>query len=418
MMIQSEKKLSLVVYSIHYYPEQIGIGVFNHGMAEYLARQGHQVTVLTAFPWYPSWKVGHPYAGRWSMAESGGGVTILRSFVPSLKKVSARTRVMHETVFALSSCLHLLRLLFKKIDAVIVICPPLQLGFWAWLFCRVKRIPFVFHIQDLQIDAAADLQLIKNRFILGFLRRWERFLFRRATVLSTISDGMKRRIETKSSFRRTVLLFPNWVDTQFLSPMSRDNVFREFCGIGREKFLVLYAGNIGEKQGVEILADVALLTKDCKDIIYLIVGEGAGLSRLKQKVQNVESSQIRLLPLQPREKLPAMLAAADLSLVIQKRGVGDFLMPSKLWNIMGSSRPVVAAVEADCELARCIQKSGCGEVVPPEDPKLLARGILKFYDDPVLRERCGLSGRSFAEKHLSYENVMADFEKVLLNLKN
>ncbi len=417
-MTQSEKKLNVVVYSIHYYPEQIGIGVFNRGMAEYLARQGHEVTVVTAFPWYPSWKVGHPYAGRWSKAESEGGVTILRSFVPSLNKVNVRTRVMHETVFALSSCWRLLKILFKKIDAVIVVCPPLQLGFWAWFFCRVKRIPFIFHIQDLQIDAAADLGLIKNRFILGFLRRWERFLFRRAALLSTISDGMKKRIETKGAFRRPVLLFPNWVDTQFLKPVSRDNAFREHYGIGRDKFIVLYAGNIGEKQGVDILADAALLTKDRKDILYLIVGEGAGLNRLKQRLQDIEPEQIRLLPLQPREMLPLMLGAADLSLIIQKKGVGDFLMPSKLWNIMGSSRPVVAAAEADCELARCIQKSGCGEVVPPEDPKLLAGVILKFYDDPALRERCGSSGRSFAETHLSYENVMTDFEKVLLDLKN
>jgi len=418
MMSQSERKLSLVIYSIHYYPEQIGIGVFNHGMAEYLARQGHEVTVVTAFPWYPSWRVGHPYAGRWSMAESEGGVTVLRSFVPSPRKVSARTRVMHETIFALSSCWHLLKLLFKKIDAVIVICPPLQLGFWAWLFCRIKHMPFVFHIQDLQIDAAADLGLIKNRFILSFLRRWERFLFRRAAVLSTISDGMKKRIEAKSTFRRPVFLFPNWVDTQFMRPMPRDNAFRKLHGIGSDKFLVLYAGNIGEKQGVDILVDVALLTKDLQDIIYLIVGEGAGWGRLKQRFQDGEPCQIRLLPLQPREKLPEMLAAADLSLVIQKKGVGDFLMPSKLWNIMGSSRPVVAAAEADCELARCVQKSGCGEVVPPEDPKLLAGAILKFYDDPALREKCGSSGRSFVETHFSYQNVMADFENVLLNLKN
>ncbi|OPY60499.1 MAG: Alpha-D-kanosaminyltransferase [Syntrophorhabdaceae bacterium PtaU1.Bin034] len=417
-MTKGIKKLNVVVYSIHYSPEQIGIGVFNRGMAEYLARHGHHVTVVTAFPWYPSWKINPPYTGRWSMVESEGAVVILRSFVPSLKKVNARTRVVHETAFALSSCLHLLKLFFKKIDAVVVVCPPLQLGFWAWLFCRVKRIPFIFHIQDLQIDAAADLGLITNRFIVGFLRHWERFLFRRAAILSTISDGMKKRIEAKGIFSRPVLLFPNWVDTQFLTPMSRDNAFRKLHGIGRDKFLVLYAGNIGEKQGVDILLDVAFLTKDRKDILYLIVGEGVGLSRLKQSLQDSKPEQIRLLPLQPREKLPAMLAAADLSLVIQKKGVGDFLMPSKLWNIMGSSRPVVAAAQADCELARCIQKSGCGEVVPPENPKLLAGAILKFYADPALRERCGRMGRFFVETHLSYENIMADFEKVLMDMKS
>jgi colanic acid biosynthesis glycosyl transferase WcaI len=229
---------------------------------------------------------------------------------------------------------------------------------------------------------------------------------------------MKKRIEAKGVFRRSVLLFPNWVDTQFLKPVPRDNAFREYYGIGRDKFIVLYAGNIGEKQGVDILVDVSLLTIDRTDIIYLIVGEGAGFNRLRQKLQDIKTEQIRLLPLQPREMLPLMLGAADLSLIIQKKGVGDFLMPSKLWNIMGSSRPVVAAAQADCELARCIQKSGCGEVVPPEDPKLLAKGILKFYDNPVLRERCGSSGRAFVETHLSYEKVMADFEKVLLSLNN
>jgi colanic acid biosynthesis glycosyl transferase WcaI len=412
------RTLNLLVYSIHYYPEQIGIGVFNHGMVEYLADRGHHVTVVTAFPWYPSWKVERPYVGRWSMTETKGNVTIMRSFVPSLKRITARSRIMHESVFTLSSFCHLARLLFKKVDAVIAVCPPVQLGFSAAVFCGLKRIPFIFHIQDLQIDAAADLHLIKNRFVLSLLRSWERFLFRRASVLSTISRGMKKRIEAKGNFKNKVHMFPNWVDTRFLKPLPRDNPFRESQGIGREKFLVLYAGNIGEKQGVDILADVALLTRDREDIVYVIVGEGAGLGRLKQRLQSSPAGQIKLLPLQPREMLPFMLAAADLSLVIQKRGVGDFLMPSKLLNIMGSARPVVAAAETDCELARCIQESGCGEAVPPENPKLLAGAILKFYDDPALREKCGSSGRSFVETHFSYQNVMTDFENVLLNLKN
>ncbi|MDD5019728.1 MAG: WcaI family glycosyltransferase [Candidatus Omnitrophica bacterium] len=412
------KKLHLVVYSIHYHPEQIGIGVFNHGMVEYLARRGHRVTVVTAFPWYPSWKVERAYAGRWTATETKGGVTIMRSFVPSLKRINARTRIVHETVFALSSFCHLASLLFKKIDAVIAICPPVQLGFSAGLFCRLKRIPFVFHVQDLQIDAAADLHLIKNRRVLSFLRFWERLLFRQAAVLSTISEGMKRRIETKGVFKREVLLFPNWVDTIFLKPLPRENPFRDSCGIGREKFLVLYAGNIGEKQGVDILVDVAFLTRDREDIVYVIVGEGAGLGRLKQKLQNAPSGQIKLLPLQPREMLPFMLAAADLSLVIQKKGVGDFLMPSKLLNIMGSARPVAAAAEADCELARCIRASDCGSVVPPEDPKALAEIVLKFYGDAALREDCGARGRAYAEAHFSYDKVMSDFEGFLQTLKN
>ncbi|OGM65429.1 hypothetical protein A2893_01595 [Candidatus Woesebacteria bacterium RIFCSPLOWO2_01_FULL_39_25] len=403
------EKKHILIYSIHYFPELIGIGVFNHAMAKYLVKKGFDVTVVTAFPWYPYWKVMDGYNGRLLMTEELGGINVKRSYVYSPQKVNSKTRIIHETVFAVSSLLNIFPLLFKKVDAVFTVCPPLQLGLIARLFCIIKRIPLIFHVQDLQVDAAFDMGMLKNRFLRKILASIEKYLFKKATMLTTISNGMKNKIIDKGIDANHVSMMPNWIDTDYIKPISRSNKFRDEYGISESKFLVLYAGNIGEKQGVDIVIDVAEMTQDKKEIFYVIVGEGANRAKLQAKIEEKRLNNIMLLPLQSREMLPYMLAAADISLIIQKMTVGDIVMPSKLLNIMASERPVIATANSICELARFINEANCGIVVGPEDPILLKDAILKIYSAPSIGRKYGISGRKYAEEKLSIDSILGNF---------
>ncbi|MBI5892262.1 MAG: WcaI family glycosyltransferase [Deltaproteobacteria bacterium] len=408
-MMSENRKRHIVIYSIHYYPELIGIGVFNHEMAQYLAKKDLDVTVVTAFPWYPYWKVMDGYKGRLLMTEELGGINVKRSYVYSPQKVNSKTRIIHETIFAVSSLLNIFPLLFKKVDAVFTVCPPLQIGLIARLFCMLKRIPLIFHVQDLQVDAAFDMGMLKSRFLLNVLTKVEKYLFKKATMLTTISSGMRGKIIGKGIDEKDVSMMPNWIDTDYIKPMPRNNKFRAEYGISEGKFLALYAGNIGEKQGVDIVIDVAEMTQDKKEIFYVIAGEGANRAKLQAKIEEKRLNNMMLMPLQSREMLPYMLAAADISLIIQKKAIGDIVMPSKILNIMASARPVVATANQTCELSHFINKANCGIVVEPENPVLLKDAILKIYSDPAIGLKYGANGRTYAIEKLSAESVLGGF---------
>lgn len=418
-MAAAEGRKHIMVYSIHYHPEMIGIGVFNHGLARYLAGKGYDVTVVTAFPWYPYWKVMEGYRGRFLTTGMEEGVRVKRSYVYSAGKVNAKTRILHQAVFAASSLFNLASLLFKKIDLAFVVCPPFGIGLIARWFCKLKGIPFIFHVQDLEVDAAFDTGILKNRLLMRILKGLENYVFKKAALITTISNGMRNRIAAKGIDIERIKLLPNWIDAGFMRPVEPGaNRFRAENGIPEDKFLALYAGNIGEKQGVEIIIETAAMTAGEKDILYLIVGDGANSGRLKADTAERGLENVAILPLQPKEMLPHMLAAADISLIIQKKTVGDIVMPSKLLNIMASRRPVVATAAPGCELARFINECGCGIAVEPEEPLLLKDAVLKLRGDPLLRRRCGEKGWRHAKEKLSAGSILgafaADLEKLIL----
>jgi colanic acid biosynthesis glycosyl transferase WcaI len=268
------------------------------------------------------------------------------------------------------------------------------------------------------VDAAFDTGLLKNKTLLWVLKVIEKFIFKKADVITTISDGMKKRIISKGIDESRVCLFPNWIDIENIKQMEKNNIFRKTNLIPEDVFLVLYAGNIGEKQGVDIIFDVAEMTRDDSRIQYVIVGDGANRGKLKAMAGERGLANVKLLHLQPKEMLSQMLAAADLSLIIQKKSVGDIVMPSKLLNIMASARPVVATADPGCELTSFIKRVGCGITVVPEDPKLLKDAILRIYGDAEAARRYGLRARAYAEEHLSIENVLGSFDRSLRTLLN
>lgn len=412
--------MKLLIYSLNYAPEPTGTGKYSGEMAAWFAARGHTVEVICGLPHYPQWKLDAAYADGRSRAERLDGVRVLRAahFVPAADALGARARIRLETGFTLSAARYWLPKFFSrtKPDAVIAVMPPLQIGVWPLLYGWVRRVPWVLHVQDLQVDAALRLNMLPGGMFGRMLYGVESFLLRRATRVSTITEAMRQRVIAKGAADERAWLFPNWADIVSVRPAERDNAFRAELGFGPETLLVLYAGNIGEKQGLESVLEAADRLSDLKNIQFLMVGSGAARTRLEQRAQVLGLDNLRFLPVQPLEKLPALLAAGDIHLVVQRRDAADLVMPSKLTNILAAGRPCVATTEPGTALAEVIEGHGTGLVTPPEDSAALSEAIAVLAADVALRARYGEAARDYAERCLDRDSILSEFETHLSTL--
>jgi colanic acid biosynthesis glycosyl transferase WcaI len=177
------------------------------------------------------------------------------------------------------------------------------------------------------------------------------------------------------------------------------------------KFLIVYSGNIGIKQGLDTILEIADRTRDMDDIVYLFVGNGAYKESLFKKYKKMALNNVKFLPVQPRDMLPYMLSAADISLVPQQKTVTDIVMPSKLISILASGRAVIASAKPGSEVFNVIKANGCGIVVEPENPEQLFMAVIDLYNNRNKAEEYGRKGRKYATENLSKESILKTFEE-------
>jgi colanic acid biosynthesis glycosyl transferase WcaI len=407
--------LRLLIHGINYAPEFVGIGRYTGELGAWLQSQGHTVTVLTAPPYYPTWRVPAAYRHPAWRREWLDGVEVLRAPLYAPARVTGKGRVLHELSFG-AGCLPWWPTLWARPwDAVLAICPLLQSGLVPALLARHRQVPFIFHIQDLQLDAARELAIIRQPLLLACLERLERFLFTRAQAVTTISQAMAARIIDKGVAPERVHVFPNWADLKEIRPGNRQNALRRELGL-KDEVMVLYAGNMGEKQGLELILEAASLTRHNPGLRYILVGEGAARERLMDRARQLSLDSVRFLPLQSQERFPLLLAAADIHLVVQRHQASDLVMPSKLGNILAAGSPFIATALPETELGRVTLESRAGLLVPPDDAGSLARGIMDLAQDQDTRKKMGLKARNFAEERLGRDKIMATWEDLLYGL--
>jgi len=277
------------------------------------------------------------------------------------------------------------------------------------------NVPLVIHVQDLQLDAARELGILRQPLFLDCLKRMECCLFCQAQAVTTISRSMMARIAAKGVPEARLHFLPNWADLDKIHPGQRQNGLRRELGL-TEEVLVLYAGNIGEKQGLEVVLEAAARTRSDPDIRYLMVGEGASRAQLKSRAETQGLDNVTFLPLQSTERFPQLLAAADLHLVVQRQKAADLVMPSKLTNILASGGPFIATTTAETELGRVTRESRAGVMVPPEDSGALAQAVLQLARNPGLRQQMSARARNFAEANWGREQILQQWEDLLLGL--
>ena len=401
--------MRFLILGLNYLPESTSIGPYTADLAEFLAARGHHVSVVTGFPMAPQWRIWEGYRGRWLMREKINGVPVLRTFlyVPTQPKKTFQ-RILFDLSSALSSLLG--GLFVGPADLVIVVSPPLQLGLTGWLLSLIKRAPFFFHIQDLIPDAAvATGMLLEDSWAVRFARAIERFIYREAIGIGVISDGFMHNLVAKGVPDKKIVVLPNYIDLQFLKTNERDNGFRRQHHISPDEFLVMYSGSIALKQGLQTFVETSAEFRQEDGITFYLIGEGPYLQDLKKIAETLKLTNFHLLPLQPRERLPVQLSAADALVITQKRAVTDVVFPGKLLYYMAAARPILAAVSAESETGRFVRVNEVGLVIPPENPQALAKAIQHLHQNRGEAVRLGMNGRRIVEERFDRKDILRLF---------
>lgn len=415
------EKMRILIYGLNYAPEPMGTGRYTGETATWFSKRGHEVHVICGLPHYPEWNVPKTHRGWWFRREEIDGVAVsrVRHYVPGKDRLSGITRIWLETSFSGMALRYWLpRFLARgKPDVVVSVMPPLQIGLWPLIYSRVRGVPFVLHIQDLQVDAALRLKMLRPRWVGALLYKLESTFLRSATRATTITGAMRQRVITKGARPERVSLLPNWADLERIKPQSRENEFRSRHGMAPSTVLVVYAGNMGEKQGLEVAIKAARLLEDETDIRFIFAGSGAARPSLEKSAAALGLRNLTMLGVQPVETLPQMLAAGDIHLVVQKREAADLVMPSKLTNILAAGRVCVATADPGTALAATIEDNELGLVTPPGDHVALAEAIRDLSRDEARRNDCGRRARAYAEQNLSRDQILGEFERKLMSLR-
>jgi colanic acid biosynthesis glycosyl transferase WcaI len=400
--------MHILIYSYNYYPEPIGIAPLMTELAEGLVKQGHQVRVITGMPNYPQREIYPGYRGKWYVTEQKNGVTIQRSYLRIKSKPNLLDRLLLELSFVFTSIPQALN--GWRPDVILLTVPPLLVSLPASLLSWLYKCPVVLNVQDILPEAAVRVGLVKNKLMIRALEALEKFAYRRAHTISVIAQGFLENLVSKGVPIQKIVCIPNWVNVNFIRPLPKEkNYFRAEHQL-EGKFVVMYSGNIALTQGLETVIEAAISLRHIPEIVFAIAGESKALQWLQKYCLASEVNNVLLVPLQPREKLPEMLAAADIGLVVQKSNVISFNMPSKIPLLLASGRPILASVPATGTAARSVVESGGGIVVTPESPDALAKAILYLYNNPDVATQLGDKGRQFAIERYSFEQALRNYE--------
>ncbi|MBL8659139.1 MAG: glycosyltransferase WbuB [Rhodospirillales bacterium] len=407
--------MRILVYGLNYLPELTGIGKYTGEMCEWLAGRGHELDVVCAVPYYPEWQVPQAFRTGLYRSERRNGVGVHRSrlFVPA--KPTTATRLIHLASFAGASLPQLLCRRSGRPDVLIAVEPTMFCVPGALLAARLFGAKCLLHVQDFELDAMAGLGMGKSGRAAAAVERW---LMRRFDAISTISYSMVERAREKMCGGGRVLFFPNWVDIDFVKPGPSGDSYRALWGISPETRVVLYSGNMGHKQGLEIVLDAAAALRGESDVVFLFVGAGSAVEMLRKKAEAMNLGNVRFYPLQPYENLPELMALADVHLVVQRRGAADAVLPSKLTTILAAGGDALITAEPHTELGKlCERHPGIGVCIEPEDSEALTRALREMVAavDVGARRRNPVA-RMYAEQNLSKERVLERFEADLQQL--
>jgi colanic acid biosynthesis glycosyl transferase WcaI len=394
--------MRIVVWGINYAPEKLGIGPCNVALCEFLVERGSQISMLTGFPYYPAGKRRPEDAGRLLTTEKLNGVRVRRCwhFVP--KRFSAMKRLLHELSFVIFSFLRLI--LGSRSDLLIVVSPPLFLGVAARLICLVRGGRYFLHLQDLRRDAAMNLGIGKSSITNRICNALESVAYRGAWRISGVSLGILGALKKQGVPEAKLRYFPNGTDPAIQVAKGR---FRAVNCFEAEKFLVVYSGNIGVKQGLQQLI-LAIRHVKNPAVQIIICGDGTQKQQLLEMAAGVHNVWIKgTLEAQDYRE---MLADADLMVVSLVAGSGGTFYPSKLLSACAAGKPVLAICDADSELATVVETNGCGVVVRPDDPEGLAQWLERLSRDPRQLEPMGKAAKEFGDRFL-WSDILKRFAR-------
>jgi colanic acid biosynthesis glycosyl transferase WcaI len=406
--------VKILIYSLNYAPEIIGIGKYNSELADWLIERGHEVQVICAPPYYPSWKVKSGYSAWGYQREIHNNTPVWRCPIWIPKSPSGFKRILHLLSFAIFSLPALVWRAFKwKPDIIFTLEPPFFCLPGTLLVAKLFNCNVWLHVQDFELDAGFNLGLVPNlKIIQKITFAFERWLLRQTSMVSTISEEMLQLLQSKGVPAKRRVLFPNWVNTQEIAPLDRASGFRSELGLPPDQTICLYSGNLGNKQGLGILIDAARYLQHLPDITFVIAGDGPMRQTLLEQAMDLCS--IRFLGLQAQERFNDLLNMADIHLLPQAGETSNLFFPSKLKAMFASGRPVITTVSPSTQLAQIV--TGRGIVVPPGNAFQLSRAIQFLSKDIGLRKHLGNAARHYAVAHWSRDHVLSSVGQHLMKL--
>lgn len=403
--------MRILLLTTYFEPDVASGGVLMAHLARELVKLGHHLTVVTSMPHYDRNRIWPKYRWRLRTTERCDGFRVHRVYlyVPAAKS-SLAGRLLNYASFNTLSVID--AVLTGRYDVVLTPSPPLTNGLSAYILSRLRRVPYVYNVQDLYPDVAVRLGVLTNRKAIAVFTRLEQFIYSKAAAITVISRGLRTHLLRKGVPAEKIWLIPNFVDSSFVRPLERHNGFRHSMRF-ENSFVVLFAGNVGLSQGLESVLKMARLISDRQDIVILIVGEGAAKEGLVRLAREMGLSNVRFLPFQAAERVPDVYASSDLCLVTLKRGIAQSSVPSKVYTIMAAERPILAAVDEGSDTWELVLKTGCGICVPPEEPLLMSQAVLKLYQERRLSEEMGRRGRMAVENRFTPQAAAQSYASLL-----
>jgi colanic acid biosynthesis glycosyl transferase WcaI len=404
-------RLRIAVLCPHFRPDTAPTGEVMTRIVAELALLGHEVHVVTSVPWYRSHAVEPGWNVRLFRRETTewGSITRVNPFAGDDKRNLLRRAA---GFVGFSAVAGLASLRGGRVDAVIAMSPPLTLGLTGWLTHVVRRGPLVFNIQDVFPDAAIETGAITNSGVIAIAKGLERVSYKRAAAVTVLSSDLRDNVAAKlpPSRRDSVRVIPNFVDTDAIRPLDRMTALRRDLRIGDET-VVMYAGNVGFSQSLEMVIDAATTMPS---VTFVINGDGAALASLRERAVGMHN--VRFSGYQPVDRLSEVLATGDIHLVPLKAGLGRVSVPSKTYSILAAGRPVLAAIDAGTEVPRILAESGGGTCTPPDDSAAFTAALRGMVEDTAGRERMALAGRRWVEKAASPRAVARAYEALIVEL--
>jgi colanic acid biosynthesis glycosyl transferase WcaI len=341
------------------------------------------------------------------------GVEIVRVPSTSFERSKLFARASNYATYLTSALFGGLR--GRRPDVVLCMTDPPIVANIALLVARRFRVPLVVISQDVFPEIAVQLKRLENPVVMSLLRGLVGLYLRRADRIVAIGDTMRERLEEKGAPAERMLVIPNWIDTTRLGPLDKSNHWSRSWGVDK-KFVVMHSGNVGHAQDLDSLIRAGTFLRDLDDLRIMIIGMGARHAELVALAELHEVDQVQFLYYQSREVLPQSLSAADVHVVGLAAGLAGYVVPSRLYGILAVGKPVIVAADAESETAQLVTEVGCGIVVPPGRPELLARAIRDAHDGKYDLQAMGARGREWVEREADRTVAVRRYRDLLLEL--
>lgn len=398
--------MRILIYSMNYHPEQTGIGKYSGEMAAWLSQCGHEVRVVCAPPYYPTWSITAGFSPWRYSSTVENGVRVYRTplWIPS--RPTGIARMLHLLSFAAASFPVVIYQSFWRPDIVFTVAPAFVCAPAGWATARLSGGLAWLHVQDFEVDVAFRMGLLKGKLARFFARWIESKILRRFDTVSTISESMLAMLARKDVEKERTRLLPNWVDISKISVLDTASSYRRELGIGENMKVALFSGSLGSKQGLMVIPQAAKLLQDRGDILFVVCGDGVMKNDIEAAARNLPN--FLMLPLQPYERLNDLLGMADVHLLPQSPEAEDLVLPSKLSGMLASGRPIVATCRRSTEIGAIVSR--CGIVCEPEDSSALAQAIRDLFARPTCElHQLGMAARQIAVERVDKESILSAF---------